>query len=148
MVARDVSFKVASHVVCWCKMRERTVAENCGLLVQNVRKNFGCELWSVGVNCEVARDICFAKSSLQLRTMWSVGLKCEVARDVCFAKSRPRLQTTCGVLVQNGRKNCGCELSIVGAKCVVAREKCFAKSSVRLRTTWSVGAKCEEEFWM
>ena len=52
------------------------------------------------------------------------------------------------VLVQNGRKNCGCELSIVGAKCVVAREKCFAKSSARLRTTWSVGGKCEEEFWM
>ena len=50
-----------------------------------------CEF--VGLKCEVERDICFAKTSLRLRTLWSVGAQCDVARDTCVAKSSLRLRT-------------------------------------------------------
>ena len=81
--------------------------------MQNGRKNFGYELWSVGVKCEVAGDMCFAKSSLRLRTMSSVGSQCEEDLWMRIVERRSKMcgckrhkftaAKFCGVLMHNVR---------------------------------------------
>ena len=163
--------------------------EPCRVLVHNVRKVCGCELWIVGAKCEVARDICFAKSSFTAanyveRWFKMSGRKrcmfckiktsaanyvwrcwCKMGGRIVAANCRLLVQNVwwrernvlrnqvhgCelrGVLVENVRKNFGCELWSVGVNCDVTRDICFARSSLRLRTVSSVGAQCEEDMWV
>ena len=101
----------AKNNVEWlCRMSGRVVAANCEF---------------VGLKCEVERDICFAKTSLRLRTLWSVGAQCDVARDTCVAKSSLRLRTMW---------------------CIGRRDICFAKE--RHGCEVSRALQCEAELWL